>query len=62
MEVEIKSNVGQVYNGKVWHVLLNGEKIGPPIKADAHMRTLVDWLGGGGLKGIATAWSLELEK
>jgi len=62
MEAEVKSNVGQVYNGKVWHVLINGDKGGPPVKPDSHMRAIVDWLRGGGQEFIAKKWSQELEK
>lgn len=44
MESEIKWVVSGVFNGTVWHITLNGDKIGPPIKSDRAAKELIKWL------------------
>ena len=61
MEVEVNWKISALYNGTNWHITINGDKVGPAIKADANVKWLIAWLHDA-RDDIADATSKELEK
>ena len=61
MEVSVNWKPSAVYNGTVWHITLNGNKVGPGIKSETTTKFLIGWLHEAG-KDIAATVSRELEK